>query len=119
MGRHRFWEKVGSVATIAATLHFFHSLAEPYGFVSGKSEPAPAELSRAALIPQQARLVRIPEDTAEQPEIEAAQESASVGVGASLVLVGFAAALWFATRRRLRLQPLEERRFQLRAIRSV
>lgn len=100
----QFWGKVGSVAAIVATLQFFHQIGWPHGGAARKSETAPMGTSIALAVPQRARLVRIPDDAAEQLEIEAPRMNASFGGVAALVLVGFAGALWFATRGRLCLQ---------------
>ncbi len=103
MGR-QFWGKVGSVAAVVATLHFFHSIVGPHGFFERNSETALAGPPSAPAVPQRARLFRIPDEPVEQPETEAVRETASIGVPVSLLLVGFASALWFAARGRLRLQ---------------
>lgn len=97
------WVVGGSVAALAATLHFVNAPA-PVDPGGNKSIGIASVAERAApALPQRARLVRLEDRPA--PPAEPQQSISPNGLAGLLALLGLT-TLWVASRRRLRIETV-------------
>jgi hypothetical protein len=97
----QFWGKAGGVATFVAALLFVNGAEVARARHDGAREAAPRV---TPALPQRAVLVRLPDQSIEEPAAEPAGAVSPISVAMALALFGFGGLVWIAGRDRGRLQ---------------